>query len=85
MSSDSVAMGLAFGITSVLWLGFIFNDTVIEISLTLAVSYLAFFTVRTLLSLCVILLLLRDTLLLIWVYYVAGRFFSLALIDKLLV
>lgn len=41
-----VAMGLAFGIASVLWLNFIFNDTVIEIALTLAVSYLAFFTVR---------------------------------------
>lgn len=38
-------MGLAFGIASVIWLGFIFNDTVIEISLTLAVSYIAFFTV----------------------------------------
>lgn len=42
----SVAVGLAFGLTSVLWLGFIFNDTVIEIALTLAVSYLAYFTVR---------------------------------------
>lgn len=52
MSFDSVAMGLAFGVASVLWLGFIFNDTVIEISLTLAVSYLAFFTVRNLLNLC---------------------------------
>lgn len=41
-------MGLAFGIASVLWLGFIFNDTVIEISLTLAVSYIAFFTVSLL-------------------------------------
>lgn len=40
-----VAMGLAFGIVSVLWLGYIFNDTVIEIALTLAVSYIAFFTV----------------------------------------
>jgi hypothetical protein len=44
----SVALGLAFGIVSVLWLGFIFNDTIIEISLTLAVSYIAFFTVRSL-------------------------------------
>lgn len=41
----SAAMGIAFGIVSVLWLGFIFNDTVIEITLTLAVSYIAFFTV----------------------------------------
>jgi NhaP-type Na+/H+ or K+/H+ antiporter len=42
----SVALGLAFGIVSVLWLGFIFNDTIIEISLTLAVSYIAFFTAQ---------------------------------------
>lgn len=41
-----VAVGLAFGIASVLWLGFMFNDTVIEITLTLAVSYIAYFTVR---------------------------------------
>jgi len=46
-----VGIGLAFGIVSVLWLGFIFNDTVIEITLTLAVSYIAYFTVRALLSL----------------------------------
>lgn len=45
-SLTSVALGLAFGIVSVLWLGFIFNDTIIEIALTLAVSYIAFFTVR---------------------------------------
>ncbi|XP_010936832.1 sodium/hydrogen exchanger 8 isoform X2 [Elaeis guineensis] len=46
VSLGAVAMGLAFGIASVLWLGFIFNDTVIEIALTLAVSYLAFFTAQ---------------------------------------
>ncbi|XP_042023287.1 sodium/hydrogen exchanger 8-like isoform X2 [Salvia splendens] len=46
VSLGAVAMGLGFGIASVLWLGFIFNDTVIEISLTLAVSYLAFFTAQ---------------------------------------
>ncbi|CAK7326875.1 unnamed protein product [Dovyalis caffra] len=40
----SLGIGIAFGIASVLWLGFIFNDTVIEIALTLAVSYIAFFT-----------------------------------------
>ncbi|KAM0964342.1 hypothetical protein ACFX2C_020402 [Malus domestica] len=39
----SVGIGLAFGIVSVLWLMFIFNDTVIEITLTLAVSYVAYF------------------------------------------
>ncbi|KAG6512733.1 hypothetical protein ZIOFF_030862 [Zingiber officinale] len=44
--SFNVAMGLAFGIASVIWLGFIFNDTVIEITLTLAVSYIAFFTAQ---------------------------------------
>ncbi|OAY77908.1 Sodium/hydrogen exchanger 7 [Ananas comosus] len=42
----AVAVGLAFGIVSVLWLGFIFNDTVIEITLTLAVSYIAYFTAQ---------------------------------------
>ncbi|XP_030959880.1 sodium/hydrogen exchanger 7 isoform X3 [Quercus lobata] len=41
-----VGIGLAFGIVSVLWLGFIFNDTVIEITLTLAVSYIAYFTAQ---------------------------------------
>nr|CAD20320.1 putative Na/H antiporter [Cymodocea nodosa] len=40
----AVAVGLAFGIVSVLWLGFIFNDTIIEITITLAVSYIAFYT-----------------------------------------
>lgn len=43
-----VGFGIAFGLASVLWLGFIFNDTVIEITLTLAVSYVAYFTVCTL-------------------------------------
>ncbi|KAB1216544.1 Sodium/hydrogen exchanger 7 [Morella rubra] len=42
----AVGIGLAFGILSVLWLGFIFNDTVIEITLTLAVSYIAYFTAQ---------------------------------------
>ncbi|VAI75603.1 unnamed protein product [Triticum turgidum subsp. durum] len=41
-----VALGLAFGIASLLWLGFIFDGTIIQISLTLAVRYMAFFTVR---------------------------------------
>ncbi|EPS64886.1 hypothetical protein M569_09893, partial [Genlisea aurea] len=44
VSLGAIGIGLAFGIASVLWLGFIFNDTVIEITLTLAVSYIAFFT-----------------------------------------
>ncbi|KAJ0988445.1 hypothetical protein J5N97_006801 [Dioscorea zingiberensis] len=42
----AVAVGVAFGIASVLWLGFIFNDTVIEITLTLAVSYIVFYTAQ---------------------------------------
>ncbi|XP_026458360.1 sodium/hydrogen exchanger 8-like isoform X2 [Papaver somniferum] len=46
VSVGAVGIGLAFGVASVLWLGFIFNDTVIEISLTLAVSYLAYFTAQ---------------------------------------
>ncbi|MQL85492.1 hypothetical protein Taro_018015 [Colocasia esculenta] len=46
VSLGAVAVGLAFGIVSVLWLGFIFNDTVIEIALTLAVSYIAYFTAQ---------------------------------------
>nr|QOI16611.1 Na+/H+ antiporter [Zea mays] len=46
VSLGAVALGLAFGIVSILWLGFIFNDTIIEIALTLAVSYIAFFTAQ---------------------------------------
>ncbi|KAK7260542.1 hypothetical protein RIF29_26679 [Crotalaria pallida] len=46
VSLGAVGIGVAFGIASVLWLGFIFNDTVIEISLTLAVSYIAYFTAQ---------------------------------------
>ncbi|KAJ6324194.1 hypothetical protein OIU76_011488 [Salix suchowensis] len=45
VSLGAVGIGIAFGIASVLWLGFIFNDTVIEIALTVAVSYIAYFTV----------------------------------------
>ncbi|XP_027344134.1 sodium/hydrogen exchanger 8 isoform X2 [Abrus precatorius] len=46
VSLGAVGMGVAFGIASVLWLGFIFNDTVIEIALTFAVSYIAYFTAQ---------------------------------------
>lgn len=46
VSLGAVGIGLAFGIASVLWLGFIFNDTVIEITLTLAVSYIAYFAAQ---------------------------------------
>ncbi|KAL1199252.1 Sodium/hydrogen exchanger 7 [Cardamine amara subsp. amara] len=42
----AVGIGMAFGIASVLWLKFIFNDTVIEITLTIAVSYFAYYTAQ---------------------------------------
>ncbi|XP_050375033.1 sodium/hydrogen exchanger 7 isoform X5 [Argentina anserina] len=42
----AVGIGLAFGILSIMWLRFIFNDTVIEITLTVAVSYIAYFTAQ---------------------------------------
>ncbi|KAM0854258.1 hypothetical protein ACQ4PT_050536 [Festuca glaucescens] len=44
VSLGAVALGLVFGIISLLWLGCIFNDTILEMTLTLAVSYLAFYT-----------------------------------------
>ncbi|KAH6557469.1 hypothetical protein KP509_1Z112500 [Ceratopteris richardii] len=43
-----VALGGAFGLVSVLWLGLVFNDTVIEITLTLTVSYIAYYTAEDL-------------------------------------
>ncbi|CAM0909401.1 unnamed protein product [Alopecurus aequalis] len=46
VSLGAVALGVAFGIISLLWLGFIFNDTILEMTLTLAVSYLAFYTAQ---------------------------------------
>nr|AVA17738.1 SOS1-like protein 1 [Populus monticola] len=46
VSLGAVGIGIAFGIASVLWLRFIFNDTVIEIALTLAVSYVTYFTAQ---------------------------------------
>ncbi|KAK9749820.1 hypothetical protein RND81_02G152900 [Saponaria officinalis] len=46
VSLGAVGIGIAFGIVSVLWLGFIFSDTVIEITLTLAVSYVAYFAAQ---------------------------------------
>ncbi|PWA91715.1 plasma membrane Na(+) /H(+) antiporter [Artemisia annua] len=57
VSLGAVGMGIAFGLVSYLWLGFIFNDTVIEITLTLAVSYLAYFTIRFFIKLSVVYLL----------------------------
>ncbi|KAK9118129.1 hypothetical protein Scep_016222 [Stephania cephalantha] len=46
VSVGAVGIGVAFGAASVLWLGYIFNDTVIEIALTLAVSYIAYFAAQ---------------------------------------
>lgn len=40
-----VGIGLAFGIASVIWLKFVFNDTVVQITVTLSVSYFAYYTV----------------------------------------
>ncbi|XXG72695.1 hypothetical protein AAC387_Pa07g1736 [Persea americana] len=45
-SLGAVAVGLAFGVASLLWLRFIFNDKMIGIALTLAVSYCAYFTAQ---------------------------------------
>ncbi|XP_017226139.1 sodium/hydrogen exchanger 7 isoform X3 [Daucus carota subsp. sativus] len=46
VSLGAVGIGIAFGLASVLWLKFVFNDTVIEITLTLAMSYIAYFTAQ---------------------------------------
>ncbi|KAL5563933.1 hypothetical protein UlMin_033680 [Ulmus minor] len=46
VSLGAVGIGLAYGIVSVLWLRFIFNDSVIDITLTLAMSYVAYFTAQ---------------------------------------
>uniref|UniRef100_A0A7N0V2E9 Cyclic nucleotide-binding domain-containing protein n=1 Tax=Kalanchoe fedtschenkoi TaxID=63787 RepID=A0A7N0V2E9_KALFE len=46
VSIGAVGIGLIFGMVSVLWLGFIFNDTVIEITLTVAVSYIVYYTAQ---------------------------------------
>jgi NhaP-type Na+/H+ or K+/H+ antiporter len=42
----SVGIGLAFGIASVFWLKFIFNDTVAQITVTLSASYFAYYTAQ---------------------------------------
>lgn len=39
----AVGLGLLFGIVCVCWVGLVFNDTIIEITLTFTASYLAFF------------------------------------------
>lgn len=39
------ALGLLFALVTVFWVGLVFNDTIIEITLTLTASYMAFFVV----------------------------------------
>ncbi|CAD5312723.1 unnamed protein product [Arabidopsis thaliana] len=45
-SFGAVGIGLAFGIASVFWLKFIFNDTVAQITVTLSASYFAYYTAQ---------------------------------------
>ncbi|XP_010496361.1 PREDICTED: sodium/hydrogen exchanger 8 isoform X3 [Camelina sativa] len=45
-SLGAVGIGLAFGIASVIWLKFVFNDTVVQITVTLSVSYFAYYTAQ---------------------------------------
>ncbi|CAN7040996.1 unnamed protein product [Brassica oleracea var. botrytis] len=42
----AVGIGVAFGITSVFWLRFVFNDIVVQITVTLSVSYFAYYTAQ---------------------------------------
>lgn len=39
-------IGVAFGIASVFWLRFVFNDIVVQITVTLSVSYFAYYTAQ---------------------------------------
>ncbi|XP_024527647.1 sodium/hydrogen exchanger 8 [Selaginella moellendorffii] len=43
----ALGLGLIIGMITVLWLGFIFNDTVMEITLTFTASYFAFFLAQS--------------------------------------
>ncbi|CAL9215004.1 unnamed protein product [Arabidopsis halleri] len=45
-SFGAVGIGLAFGFASVFWLKFIFNDTVVQITVTLSASYFAYYTAQ---------------------------------------
>ncbi|EOA37585.1 hypothetical protein CARUB_v10011936mg [Capsella rubella] len=45
-SFGAVGIGLAFGIASVIWLKFVFNDIVVQITVTLSVSYFAYYTAQ---------------------------------------
>lgn len=41
-----IAIGIGFGLAAVFWLGFVFNDTLIEITITLTSAYMVYFVVR---------------------------------------
>ncbi|CAH8353881.1 unnamed protein product [Eruca vesicaria subsp. sativa] len=45
-SFGAVGIGVAFGIASVFWLRFVFNDIVVQITVTLSISYFAYFTAQ---------------------------------------
>ncbi|CAH8252330.1 unnamed protein product [Arabidopsis lyrata] len=45
-SFGAVGIGIAFGIASVFWLKFIYNDTVVQITVTLSASYFAYYTAQ---------------------------------------
>ncbi|KAF3611467.1 hypothetical protein DY000_02045320 [Brassica cretica] len=45
-SFGAVGIGVAFGIASVFWLRFVFNDIVVQITVTLSVSYFAYYTAQ---------------------------------------
>lgn len=45
-SLGSVMIGLVFGMTSLFWLRFIYNDTLTDFSLALTVSYIAYYTAQ---------------------------------------
>ncbi|CAE5957492.1 unnamed protein product [Arabidopsis arenosa] len=45
-SFGAVGIGLAFGFASVFWLKFIFNDTMVQITVTLSASYFAYYTAQ---------------------------------------
>ncbi|RID57630.1 hypothetical protein BRARA_F00991 [Brassica rapa] len=45
-SFGAVGIGVALGIASVFWLRFVFNDIVVQITVTLSVSYFAYYTAQ---------------------------------------
>ncbi|CAN6317341.1 unnamed protein product [Urochloa humidicola] len=66
VSLGSVALGVVFGLLLLLWLRFIFNDTIIEMTLTIVVSYIAFFTAQDALGISGIL-----TIMILGMFYTA--------------